>query len=120
VCFHLFLQTLLESFLILKRIQEDIIINVHVSVYLVPALRDRFQSNIHFLHRFLFNSPILHNNPSNRSRYFHIGSVEGQTEHNPKHEETLIFGVLQNVNIATRWISMFMLFLVAVKVICVI
>jgi len=31
-----------ESFLYLKGIQRNIIINVHVSVYLVPAIRHRF------------------------------------------------------------------------------
>jgi len=61
VCSHFCLQIQWECFLILERIQKDIIINVHVSAYIVLVISDRFYSLMNFLHSFskLFSNFIL-------------------------------------------------------------
>jgi len=46
------LQGLSETFLILRRIQRDIVISVLRSSYYVPALVVRFESRVNFLDRF--------------------------------------------------------------------
>jgi len=67
---------------------------------------------------YFFNSPIIYNNPSRGNRHFRIEVVDVRADKKPNPDECLVFAELQNVNMATPWISMIMSFLVAVKIIC--
>jgi hypothetical protein len=49
-----------EIFLILRKIQRNITINVHMSSCKVPIMLVRFQRNLNFLINFSKNTQILH------------------------------------------------------------
>jgi len=51
-------QILSETFLILRRNERDIILNVHMSLCKVPVILVRFYWNLNFLHSFSKNIPI--------------------------------------------------------------
>jgi hypothetical protein len=74
---------LFETFLILRRIQRDIVINEHKSSYEVPVIVVRFQPNLNFLNRISKNPPI-----SNLMKIYPVGAdlfhMDGQTE---RHDE---------------------------------
>jgi len=72
MCFFIFPTILSETFLIIRRIKRDIIINVLKSLYKVTVILARFLLKFDFLERFLeTDSNIKFNeNPSSRSRVF--------------------------------------------------
>jgi len=57
--FRYSLQHLSETFLILRRNQQDTITNVHRSLSKTPVIIGRFSSNFNFLVRFFENPKIL-------------------------------------------------------------
>jgi len=66
--FWVFLQLFSETYLILRRIQEDI--NIHRSSWKVPIITVRFYWNLNFLNRFLKKSSNMkfNENPASRSQ----------------------------------------------------
>jgi hypothetical protein len=69
------LPLLSETFLVLRRMQRDIIINIHRSSYKVPAILVRCWRNLNFLHR-LSKDPQLSNfmkiRRRGRAALFHV------------------------------------------------
>ena len=58
MCILIYLQCLSGIFLILRRLQQDIVINVHRSSCNGPIILVRFSSNLNFLNRFLKTTQI--------------------------------------------------------------
>jgi hypothetical protein len=52
----------------------------------------------------------MYNNPSSEIRYFLIGFEDQRREDRSNHEKSLVSADLRYVNMASQWISMFMLF----------
>ena len=77
--FRFSLQLLYETFLILRRIQRDIIINVHRSSRQVPVILVRFYGDLNFLDRFSKKRSDMrfHENPSGGGRVL-CGQMDGQ------------------------------------------
>ena len=75
------LEVLSETFLIIRRIQRDIIINAHSSSCTVHFTLFRFSWNFNFLDRFSknFSNINFHENPSSGSRIVPCGQTDGQT-----------------------------------------
>jgi hypothetical protein len=70
IVFWFLLQLLSKTFLILRRIQQDITINIHRTSRKVPVIVVRLLWNLNFLGRFFEKSPNInyHENPSSGSR----------------------------------------------------
>jgi len=58
MCILIYLQCLSGIFFILRRIQHDIVINVHRTSCKGPIILVRVSSNLNFLNRFLKNTEI--------------------------------------------------------------
>jgi len=86
-CLFFSLQLLSESFLILRRFQRDIIINVHWSSCKVPVIPATFEINLIFATDFR-KILKLHKIPSNGSRVVPCGRTAGQPD---RHDEANSF-----------------------------
>jgi hypothetical protein len=77
---------LFETFLILRRIQQDIVVNIKTSSSKVPVILFRFQRNFDFLDGFLEKAriPNFRQNPSSWSRVVPCGQTDKRTD---VHEE---------------------------------
>jgi len=77
------LHLLYDTFLVLRRIQRHIIINVHRSSYKIPVILSRFYCNLKSIANFrkILNIK-FHENPSSVSRVVPCGQTDGQTDMN--------------------------------------
>jgi hypothetical protein len=84
------LQILSETLLILRRIQRDIVINVHKSLCKVPLLLSEFnQKNFStYFAKKKYSNITFHENPSSGSRVVSFGRTDGQTD---RHESNSRF-----------------------------
>jgi len=68
-----------KTFLIVRSIERDIIINVHRSSHNVPAILVRFNKNLKFLDGFSKNANTkFYENPLSGSRVFPCGRINSQ------------------------------------------
>ena len=83
MCVRFSLQLLFQTFLILRRIQQDIAINVNTSSYKVPVILVRFWCNLNVRDRFSKkkkSSTKFHQNSYSACRVVPCGRLDGRTD----------------------------------------
>jgi hypothetical protein len=90
MCFDFLYNFCLETVLILRRTERDMIIYVYWSSCKVPVILVRFERNVHFLNRFSkkYSNIKFHKNPSSGSCVVPFGRTERQTDRQTdRHDE---------------------------------